>query len=96
MQLQEYAATVEEETLLNERKRLACEIHDTLVHIFTNLVIILKVTKFMVNSDQKEIYEHLERARVQANEGLTEIHHVLQALHPVQLNGVTDYQPFNI
>ena len=89
LQLQEYAATVEQETLLNERKRLAREIHDTLAYTLTNLTMMLEAAKLMVNRDEKVLYEHLEQARLQAAEGLTEIHRALQALRPVKLNEVT-------
>lgn len=89
LQLQEYAVTVEQETLLNERKRLAREIHDTLAYTLTNLTMMLEAAKFMVNKDEQVLYEHLERARAQAGEGLTEIHRALQALQPIQLSGVT-------
>lgn len=89
MQLQEYAATVEQQTLLNERKRLAREIHDTLAYTLTNLTMMLEAAKFMVNKDEHVLYQHLEHARSQASEGLTEIHRALQALRPIQLIGVT-------
>ncbi|MGE5606278.1 MAG: sensor histidine kinase [Bacteroidota bacterium] len=89
LQLQEYAATVEQETLLNERKRLAREIHDTLAYTLTNLTMMLEAAKLMVSKDEKVLYEHLERARSQAGEGLTEVQRALQALRPVQLSGVT-------
>ncbi len=89
LQLQEYAATVEQETLLNERKRLAHEIHDTLAYTLTNLAMMLEAAKLMVNKDEKILYEHLEQARSQASEGLTEIHRALQALRPIHLIGIT-------
>lgn len=89
LQLQEYAVTVEQETLLNERKRLAREIHDTLAYTLTNLTMMLEAAKLMVNRDEKVLYEHLEQARSQAAEGLTEIHRALQALRPVKLSEVT-------
>ena len=90
LQLQEYAATVEQETLLNERKRLAREIHDTLAYTLTNLTMMLEAAKLMVNKkDEKVLYEHLEQARLQAAEGLTEIHRALNALRPVNLSEVT-------
>ncbi|MGE5583408.1 MAG: sensor histidine kinase [Bacillota bacterium] len=89
LQLQEYAATVEQETLINERKRLAREIHDTLAYTLTNLVMMLEAAKFMSKQSDSEIKEHLERARLQASDGLTEVHRALQALRPAQLNEVS-------
>ncbi|MGE5606366.1 MAG: sensor histidine kinase [Bacteroidota bacterium] len=86
LQLQEYAATVEQETLINERKRLAREIHDTLAYTLTNLVMMLEAAKFLSKQSSNDIGEHLERARLQASDGLMEVHRALQALRPVQMN----------
>lgn len=86
MQLQEYAITVQQETLLNERKRILREIHDTVAYTLTNLVMMLEAAKYIVKHTDKKLYEHLELARGQANNGLTEVHRVLQDLQPVQLS----------
>ncbi len=83
MQLQEYAATVEQETLLNERKRLLREIHDTVAYTLTNLVMMLEAAKYMLKHSGNQLGEHLEQTRAQANNGLTEIHRVLQDLQPI-------------
>ena len=89
MQLQEFAATVEQETLLNERKRLLREVHDTLAYALTNLVMMLEAAKFLINPADQKLYEHIELAHAQANEGLTEVHRTLQALQPIQLSKAT-------
>lgn len=89
MQLQEFAATVEQETLLNERKRLLREVHDTLAYALTNLVMMLEAAKFLINPTEKKLYEHIELAHAQAKEGLTEVHRTLQALQPIQLSKAT-------
>ncbi len=85
MQLQEYAVTVEQETLINERKRLLREVHDTLAYTLTNLVMMVEAAKFLVNSGDKKLVEHLKTIHSQASDGLNEVHRALQALQPIQL-----------
>ncbi len=92
LQLQEYATTVEQETLLNERKRLMREVHDTLAYTLTNLVMMLEAAKFLVNPGERKLLEQLELAHAQANDGLTEVHRALQALQPVHLSKVSGLQ----
>lgn len=85
MKLQEYAISAEQEAMLNERKRVAREVHDTLAYTLTNLVMMMEAAVDLISKKSPKITEHLESAREQANEGLKEVRHALHALRPVQL-----------
>lgn len=85
MKLQEYAISAEQEAMLNERKRVAREVHDTLAYTLTNLVMMMEAAVDLVHKGSPKIIDHLELAREQANEGLNEVRHALHALRPVQL-----------
>jgi signal transduction histidine kinase len=85
MKLQEYAISAEQEAMLNERKRVAREVHDTLAYTLTNLVMMMEAAVDLISKKSPKITEHLELAREQANEGLKEVRQALHALRPVQL-----------
>lgn len=85
MQLQEYASSAEQGAILEERKRLTREIHDTMGYSFTNLVMMLEAAKYLVKPDQSELLQHIVSIRKQANEGLVEVQRALYALRPGQL-----------
>jgi len=85
MKLQEYAISAEQEAMLNERKRIAREVHDTLAYTLTNLLMMMEAALDLVKNKSPRIIQHLELARAQANEGLKEVRNALKALRPVQL-----------
>lgn len=85
MKLQEYAISAEQEAMLNERKRVAREVHDTLAYTLTNLVMMMEAAIDLIHKNSPKINKHLELARDQANEGLKEVRHALHAMRPVQL-----------
>ncbi len=85
MKLQEYAISAEQEAMLNERKRVAREVHDTLAYTLTNLVMMMEAAIDLIQKNSPKITKHLELARDQANEGLREVRNALHALRPVQL-----------
>jgi signal transduction histidine kinase len=87
MKLQEYAITAEQEAMLNERKRVAREIHDTLAYTLTNIVMMMEAGIDLANKSSPGLIKHLELVRNQAKEGLSEVRYALQALRPVELSG---------
>jgi signal transduction histidine kinase len=89
MQLQEYAALVEQRVVIEERKRLSREIHDTFAYTLTNLMMMLEAAKYLTKPDEIELLKQIEVASNHANEGVTEVHRALQALRPGQLMQAT-------
>lgn len=89
LQLQEYAALSEEEATITERKRLARDLHDTLAYTLTSIIMMMEAGMDLAGSRNKRLVNHLNRARVQAQEGLLEVRKVIEALRPTQMNRVT-------
>ncbi len=87
MKLQEYVITAEQEAMLNERKRVAREVHDTLAYTLTNLLMMMEAAIALAEKDNPELVKHLRSARNQAKEGLAEVRYALQALRPVEYSG---------
>lgn len=80
IQLQEYAAIAEEQSVTQERKRISREFHDTIGYTLTNLVMMLEAAQDLYQENPEELMDHLERARDQAKEGLLEIRRTLHLL----------------
>ncbi len=84
IQLQDYAALVEQQSAINERKRLSREIHDALGYTFANLVMMLEAALSLVEEGAAELPDHLARTRDQAKEGLLEVRRALQLFRSEQ------------
>lgn len=85
IQLQSYAALIEKEATLNERKRVAREMHDTVAYTLTNLVMMSDAAIGLAVTESNSLLDHLSRVRNKAQEGLADVRRTLQALRPVQL-----------
>ncbi|NOX62692.1 MAG: sensor histidine kinase [Chloroflexi bacterium] len=73
---------VSEAAVLEERQRLAREIHDTLAQDFTGIVMHLEAAENAWNTDSDAALTHLSRARETAREGLSEARRLVWALRP--------------
>ena len=78
---------VSETAVLEERQRLAREIHDTLAQDFTSIVTHLEAAESALDTDPEVARTHLDRARRAAREGLTEARRLVWALRPDILTG---------
>jgi signal transduction histidine kinase len=85
LKLQEYAALVEQQTIQNERKRIAREMHDTVAYTLTNLVMMLDAGIGLAVTGSNSLLDHLSQIRLKAQEGLVETRRTLQALRPPKL-----------
>jgi signal transduction histidine kinase len=71
--------------VLEERNRLAREIHDTLAQGFTGIVLQLEAAEQSLNEDPVLAQQHLNRARALAKESLNEARRSVWALRPQKL-----------
>ncbi|MCT7975932.1 hybrid sensor histidine kinase/response regulator [Laspinema olomoucense] len=72
----------EEASRLEERNRMAREIHDTLAQSFTGIIIHLGAAERAVTLAPQQVPEHLRTVRELARSGLTEARRSVQALRP--------------
>ena len=71
--------------ILDERNRMAREIHDTLAQAFTGISLQLEAAKNILSTQPKAAQERLLRAKNLATDGLTEARRSVRALRPEAL-----------
>ena len=83
---QENLAAVERQAgILQERQRLAREIHDTLAQGFTSIVMQLEAADQVLAQEEVHVRRHLGKASDTARESLVEARRLVQALQPESL-----------
>jgi signal transduction histidine kinase len=75
-----FAHEAEARSTRNERKRITQELHDSIGHTLTNLVMIVEAAKALVSVDHIRLRELLTTAADQAQQGLAETRRSLYAL----------------
>lgn len=83
----ELAAAERREGVLEERQRLAREIHDTLAQGFTSIVMHLEAAEQALPGDLDRLQRHLNQARATARASLDQARRVVQDLRPESLQG---------
>lgn len=83
------AVTSRHAGILEERERLAREIHDTVAQGFTGIVMQLEASEQALDADPGRAREHLDRARRSARDSLREVRRAVHALRPEALEGAT-------
>jgi signal transduction histidine kinase len=82
----ELAAAERRAGILEERQRLARDIHDTLAQGFTSIVMHLEAADQALPDDLDTLQKHLDRARGTARTSLEEARRVVNALRPHSLD----------
>jgi signal transduction histidine kinase len=88
IQLNEFAEQSRQAAILEERNRLARDIHDTLAQGFTGVIVQLEALEDAIACcRRKEANEHLQRAGELARRSLNEARRSVHALRPQALEG---------
>lgn len=88
VQLEDYAEQVEELTLVEERQRMARELHDTLAQELTGVVLQLEAVSTHIDKDNNaRAQEILQDAMAQSRVTLAEARKVIDGLRSVQVLG---------
>ncbi len=83
---QDSLAAIERQAgILQERQRLAQEIHDTLAQGFSSIVMQLEAAEEVLPAEAHPVRRHIQQARAIARTSLTEARRLVQALRPVPL-----------
>jgi len=86
LKLTRQALAIEEVAIIQERNRLARELHDTLAHTLSSLAVQLEAIKTVVDTDGEEtIKPRLDDALMNTRSGLNETRRVLKALRATPL-----------
>lgn len=85
--LEQYAQKIENLTLLEERNRLAKELHDTMGHTFTSVIIGMDgVMANMARADYEKAIQKLSKLRKLTKSGLDEIRTNIHQIAPTEEN----------
>jgi signal transduction histidine kinase len=83
IQLNRFAAQSQQAAVLEERNRMARDIHDTLAQGFTGVIVQLEAAdESILCGQQKEAEKHMRRAASLARQSLTEARRSVHALRP--------------
>lgn len=82
--LREYANRIEQNAILEERNRLAREIHDGLGHYLTAVNIQLKAAQAILHSDPEEAARAINKAQILSEEALADVRRSVSALRTDQ------------
>jgi signal transduction histidine kinase len=86
IQLNEFAEQSRQSAILEERNRMARDIHDTLAQGFTGVIVQLEAVEDAIGCNRrKEANEHLRRASELARQSLNEARRSVHALRPQAL-----------
>ena len=85
MQLFTVAEQGREKAILEERNRIAREIHDTLAQGFTGIILQLDMAKYSLPHDPDAVVDAINRAVILAKESLEEARRSVWSLHPQAL-----------
>lgn len=91
MELQSFALDIENRTLLEERKRLSREIHDTVGYTLTTLKILFEAAKGLVRKDPPQIEELIEQGLSYTRASLDEIRGAMRGLRASETPALTGF-----
>ncbi len=79
-ELRNYSVKLKELTIVEERNRIAMEIHDAVGHRMTGLIMELEMSKRLLFKDPKKVEELLQHAVNTAREGLIDVRSAVDTL----------------
>jgi signal transduction histidine kinase len=83
IQMAQLAEQAKDAALLEERNRMASEIHDTLAQAFTGISLQIEVVKSLVHEESQTIQQILKHISQLAESGLSEARRSVWALYPL-------------
>lgn len=84
--LKQYSDKVEELAVIGERNRIARDIHDTLGHNMTALIMQMEMSSHMMEKDSAKAKELIDSAKKMARQGLLSIRKVVETLKVEEIN----------
>ncbi len=80
--LKEYSNRVKELVAIEERNKIARDIHDTLGHSMTGVIMQIEMADHMIGKDDDSVSKLLSNAKCSAREGLQKIREIVETLEP--------------
>jgi len=85
--LEEYTKEIEKVTLLEERNRLARDLHDTIGHTYTSVIMGLDAASFLLGKSTNEAKEQIDRLSAVMRKSLGEIRNHIHQISPTDEEG---------
>ncbi len=82
---QNYAKTIGEQSVIEERNRITRDIHDTIGHTLTNIIMMMESAYDLAANCSEELKHLIESTRDHAKEGLNETRYSLRLLRSLEL-----------
>lgn len=86
--LQAYAVEIETLSVARERQRLAQEVHDSVAHVLTGLLVQLQAVRRLLQTNAGAAAARLATIEEAARHGLEEVRRAVRAMRPEHLEGV--------
>jgi signal transduction histidine kinase len=80
--LEQYANQIEQQTLIEERNRMARELHDTVGHTFTSVIMGMDAVSYLIEASPQKAMERLEVLRSVTRKGLEEVRRSIHQMVP--------------
>ncbi|SEC14805.1 sensor histidine kinase [Paenibacillus sp. GP183] len=81
--LEQYANQIEYQTLVEERNRMARELHDTVGHTFTSVIMGMDAVSYLIEASPQKALERLDILRHVTRNGLEEVRRTIHQMAPV-------------
>lgn len=91
----ENSAAAEQLTVEKERTRMAREIHDTLAHTLTTLIIQLETCKKLASKEPSKLPRELEKAQDLSRSGFNDVKRSIKALRPLVMEEKSFFASIN-
>jgi signal transduction histidine kinase len=85
--LEAYAAQVEELAAVNERNRLARELHDSVTQVIFGLTLAAQAARILLDRDPSRVAAQLDHIQALAQNALAEMRALIQQMHTVSGSG---------
>lgn len=82
--LEQYAKQVEKITLLEERNRLSRELHDTVGHTLTSVIVGLDAVSYLIREEPEEALQNVTQLKSISREGLEEVRRQIHHISPLK------------
>jgi signal transduction histidine kinase len=80
--LEQYANQIEHQTLVEERNRVARELHDTVGHTFTSVIMGMDAVSYLIEASPQKAMERLDVLRNVTRKGLEEVRRSIHQMAP--------------
>ena len=80
--LKEYSQRIEELATIEERNRIARDLHDTIGHSMTGMIMEIEMIDCMLDENTDEAKKMLSKLKVEARDGLANVREVVETLKP--------------